>query len=167
MGGPYSGACRAATGAAGIWADSPIASTSVGTSRGTSKWRIRFLDKVLGEYVREKQALSLENAIYRMSGLPAKTIGMGDRGLLKPGMVADVVVFDPGTVIDRATYDDQTQISEGIVHALVKNPRTPVGMAARLLPRLSVRDMEQLAKDRNVANAVRSTAKRLCRMKRS
>lgn len=54
-----------------------------------------------------------------------------------------------------------------IMHALVKNPRTPVGLAARLVPRLSIRDLQQLAKDRNVANAVRSTAKRLYRMKRT
>lgn len=54
-----------------------------------------------------------------------------------------------------------------IVHALVKNPRSPTGMAARLVPRLSVRDMQQLARDRNVANAVRSTAKRLYTMKRT
>ena len=54
-----------------------------------------------------------------------------------------------------------------IVHALVKNPRTPVGMATRFVPRLSVRDMQQLARDRNVANAVRSMAKRLYTMKRA
>ncbi len=54
-----------------------------------------------------------------------------------------------------------------IVHAMVKNPRTPVGLAARLVPRLSARDLQQLAKDRNVANAVRSTAKQLYRIKRT
>ncbi|MFQ5524893.1 MAG: hypothetical protein ACE5GX_01400 [Thermoanaerobaculia bacterium] len=54
-----------------------------------------------------------------------------------------------------------------IVLALVKNPRTPAGLAARLVPRLAVRDLQGLARDRNVANAVRSTAKRLYRMKRS
>lgn len=54
-----------------------------------------------------------------------------------------------------------------IVLALVKNPRTSAGLAARLVPRLSVRDIQGLARDRNVANAVRSTAKRLYRMKKS
>ncbi len=54
-----------------------------------------------------------------------------------------------------------------IMFALVKNPRTPAGMAARLVPRLSVRDLQQLSRDRNVANAVRSTALRLYRMKRN
>ena len=75
--------------------------------------------KVLGEYVREKQALTLENAIYKMSGLPAKTIGMHDRGLITPGMVADITVFDPQTVIDNATYTNPTLMSEGIIHTIV------------------------------------------------
>ena len=75
--------------------------------------------KVLGEYVREKQQLSLENAIYKMSGLPAKTIGMSDRGVIRPGMLADITVFDPETVIDHATYDNPTLLSDGIIHTLV------------------------------------------------
>ena len=74
---------------------------------------------MLGEYVREKQQLSLENAIYKMSGLPAKTIGMSDRGVIRPGMFADIAVFDPDTVIDHATYDNPTLISEGIIYTLV------------------------------------------------
>ncbi|MDA1371646.1 MAG: amidohydrolase family protein [Proteobacteria bacterium] len=75
--------------------------------------------KVLGEYVRERQALTLENAIYKMSGLPAKTIGIIDRGLIKPGMRADITVFDPDTVIDHATYDEPAQMSDGIIHTIV------------------------------------------------
>jgi N-acyl-D-amino-acid deacylase len=75
--------------------------------------------KVLGEYVREKRQLSLENAIYKMSGLPAKTIGMSDRGVIRPGMLADIAVFDPETVIDHATYDNPTLLSDGIIHTLV------------------------------------------------
>jgi N-acyl-D-aspartate/D-glutamate deacylase len=75
--------------------------------------------KVLGEYVREKQALSLEAAIYKMSGLPAKTIGMTDRGTLEVGKAADIVVFNPETVIDRATYQEPSLMSEGIIHTLV------------------------------------------------
>ena len=75
--------------------------------------------KVLGEYVRDKRALTLEDAIYKMTGLPAKTIGMRDRGLLKPGMKADITVFDPDAVIDNATYDEPTLMSEGIIHTIV------------------------------------------------
>jgi N-acyl-D-aspartate/D-glutamate deacylase len=75
--------------------------------------------KVLGEYVREKQALTLENAIYKMSALPAKTIGLRDRGLIQEGLLADLVVFDPETVIDHATYAEPTLMSEGIIHTIV------------------------------------------------
>lgn len=75
--------------------------------------------KVLGEYVREKKVLSLEAAVHKMSGLPAKTIGMTDRGVLETGKAADVVVFDPETVIDKATYQEPALMSEGIAHTLV------------------------------------------------
>lgn len=75
--------------------------------------------KVLGEFVREKKDLTLEDAIYKMTGLPAKTIGMTDRGLLKPGLVADITVFDADTVIDHATYSEPTLQSEGIIHTLL------------------------------------------------
>jgi hypothetical protein len=54
-----------------------------------------------------------------MTGLPAATVGMVDRGILEPGMMADVVVFDPEAVIDRATYAEPTLPSEGIVHVMV------------------------------------------------
>lgn len=75
--------------------------------------------KVLGEYVREKGVLTLENAIYKMTALPAKTIGIEDRGLLKPGMVADIVVFDPDSVIDHATFENPTAQSEGIEYVII------------------------------------------------
>ncbi len=75
--------------------------------------------KILGEYVRDKQQLTLENAIYKMSGLPAKTIGMDDRGIIKPGMLADIVVFNSETIIDHATYDKPTLMSDGVIHTLV------------------------------------------------
>jgi N-acyl-D-amino-acid deacylase len=75
--------------------------------------------KVLGEYVREKEAITLENAIYKMTGLPAKTIGIEDRGLLKPGMAADITVFDPATIIDHATFENPTARPEGIEYVLI------------------------------------------------
>jgi N-acyl-D-aspartate/D-glutamate deacylase len=75
--------------------------------------------KVLGEYVREKAVMTLENAIYKMSGLPAKTIGLVDRGLIKPGMAADITVFNPRTITDRATYEEPTALSEGISYTIV------------------------------------------------
>jgi N-acyl-D-aspartate/D-glutamate deacylase len=75
--------------------------------------------RVLGRYVREQEILTWEEAVRKMTSLPAATIGMEGRGTLAPGMAADVVVFDPETVVDRATYQDPTAISEGIVHVLV------------------------------------------------
>jgi N-acyl-D-amino-acid deacylase len=75
--------------------------------------------RVLGRYVREQKVLTWEDAIRKMTALPANTIGMIDRGFLAPGMAADVTVFDPATVIDRATYEDAGQLSVGIHHVLV------------------------------------------------
>jgi N-acyl-D-aspartate/D-glutamate deacylase len=75
--------------------------------------------RVLGHYVRETRALTLEDAVRKMSGLPASIIGMSDRGFLAPGMAADIAVFDPATVIDRATYAEPTLASIGIRHVIV------------------------------------------------
>jgi N-acyl-D-amino-acid deacylase len=75
--------------------------------------------RVLGRYVREQKIMSWEEAIRKSSWLPASTIGMSDRGLIALGMAADIVVFDPNTIIDRATYDDPALPSEGIKHVFV------------------------------------------------
>ena len=75
--------------------------------------------RVLGRYVREQKIMTFEEAIRKSSWLPAATIGMIDRGLLAPGMAADLTVFDPETVIDRATYDNPAQRSVGIRFVLV------------------------------------------------
>jgi len=75
--------------------------------------------RVLGRYVRETKALTWADAIRKMTALPAATIGMIDRGLLAPGMAADLVAFDPATVIDRATFDDPTVRSVGVRYVLV------------------------------------------------
>jgi N-acyl-D-amino-acid deacylase len=75
--------------------------------------------RVLGRYVREQKAMSLEQAIRKSSWLPAATIGMTDRGLVAVGMAADIVVFDPATIIDRATYENPSVPSEGVRHLVV------------------------------------------------
>jgi len=75
--------------------------------------------RVLGRYVREQHLLTWEDAIRKMTALPANTIGMVDRGFVAPGMAADLTVFDPNTVIDRATYEDPGQLSEGIRFVVV------------------------------------------------
>lgn len=69
--------------------------------------------RVLGRYVREQKALSLEEAIRKMTALPAARIGLADRGLLRPGLKADVVAFDPGRVADKATFESPHQYAEG------------------------------------------------------
>ena len=75
--------------------------------------------RVLGRYVRELKTLTWEDAIRKMSGLPAATIGMVDRGLIAVGMAADLTVFDPRTVIDRATFDEPALTSQGVRWVLV------------------------------------------------
>lgn len=75
--------------------------------------------RILGRYVREVNLLTLEEAIRKMTSLPAQRVGLKERGILKPGFYADIVMFDPKTVIDRATFEDPHQYSEGIDLVLV------------------------------------------------
>jgi N-acyl-D-amino-acid deacylase len=75
--------------------------------------------RVLGRYVRDLGELSLEEAIHKMTGLAAKRLRLKDRGLVKSGMIADLVVFDPATVIDKATYENPHQYPEGIFDVIV------------------------------------------------
>jgi N-acyl-D-amino-acid deacylase len=75
--------------------------------------------RVLGQYVREKQLLTLEDAIRKMTSMPALAFRFTDRGLLRPGYAADVVVFDPKTVTDKATFEQPHQYSEGVSHVIV------------------------------------------------
>jgi N-acyl-D-amino-acid deacylase len=70
--------------------------------------------RVLGRYVREQKLMTLETAVHKMSGLAAEHMGFTDRGLIRQGAVADLVLFDPDTVIDRATPEDPDLQSEGI-----------------------------------------------------
>ncbi len=70
--------------------------------------------RLLGRYVREQGVISLPEAVRRLTSLPAKNLGLEGRGLLAPGYVADVVVFDPATVEDRATYEKPHQYSVGV-----------------------------------------------------
>lgn len=70
--------------------------------------------RVLGHYVRELGIMSLEEAVHRMTGVSARTFGLADRGEVRPGAYADLVVFDPATVIDRATYETPARPSAGI-----------------------------------------------------
>lgn len=71
--------------------------------------------RILGRYVREQGALSLEAAVHKMTGLAASYIGLTDRGRIAPGLVADLVLFDPATVIDNATVEDPEAPPTGIL----------------------------------------------------
>lgn len=75
--------------------------------------------RILGRFVREQKLLTLEDAIRKMSGATASRLSIHDRGELKEGYFADIMVFDPNTIIDRATYEQPHQLSVGVIHVLV------------------------------------------------
>jgi N-acyl-D-amino-acid deacylase len=75
--------------------------------------------RVLAEYVRARGVLTLEEAIHRMTALPARTFGLKDRGLIREGMSADLVLFDPARVQDKATYSKPHQYSQGFDYVVV------------------------------------------------
>jgi N-acyl-D-amino-acid deacylase len=75
--------------------------------------------RVLGRYVRELQALTLEQAVHKMTGLSADNMGISNRGLIRAGMVADMVLFDPATILDNATPKDSQALSTGITQVWV------------------------------------------------
>jgi dihydroorotase/N-acyl-D-amino-acid deacylase len=75
--------------------------------------------RILGKYVREEKLLTLEEAIRKMTSLPASRMHLGDRGIVRPGMAADLVAFDPERVRERSTYADPTHYSEGIPFVIV------------------------------------------------
>jgi N-acyl-D-amino-acid deacylase len=75
--------------------------------------------RVLGEYVRDKNVLCLEDAVRKMTSLPAMRLGLPDRGILRPGMKADLVLFDPQRVRDMATFENPHQYAEGIALVVV------------------------------------------------
>ncbi|MGD2201046.1 MAG: D-aminoacylase [Candidatus Bathyarchaeota archaeon] len=74
--------------------------------------------RVLGRYTKDG-VLRLEEAIRKMTSLPAQTLGLHDRGLIRPGMAADITIFDPDTIIDRGTYQDPAQFPDGIEYVII------------------------------------------------
>jgi N-acyl-D-amino-acid deacylase len=80
--------------------------------------------RVLGHWAREKKLFSLEDAIWKLAGFPAQRFSLRDRGVLRAGSFADIVVFDANTIIDRATYDDPHQTTVGVEHVIVNG--TPI-----------------------------------------
>ena len=97
--------------------------------------------RVLGHYSRDEKLFPLPEAVRKMTGLPAARFGLGDRGLVKPGLAADLVLFDPQTVRDVATFDDSIRPAEGIIAVWVNGVwsldrgRGTGDRAGRFLPR--------------------------------
>lgn len=96
--------------------------------------------RVLGHYCRERGLFSLETAVHKMTGMTARRFGLLDRGLVAPGMAADVTVFDADTVIDRATFDEPASAASGIDWVVVNGQVAwrqgkPGALAGRLLAR--------------------------------
>ncbi len=107
----------------------------------TGKWRERghprgfgTFPRILGRYVRQDSVISLEFAIRKMTSLAAQRVGINDRGLLKPGMYADITVFDPATIIDRSTFENPSQLATGVSYVLVNG--TPVVDGGQVTPAL-------------------------------
>jgi len=75
--------------------------------------------RLLGHYVRDEKVMSLEEAVHRLSGLPATNVGLAHRGFLREGMFADIVVFDPATIADRATFEQPHQYAVGVQQVFV------------------------------------------------
>jgi len=98
--------------------------------------------RVLGHYVREKNVLTLEDAIRKMTSFPAHKLGIDDRGLLKQGLWADITVFNPDIIIDKATFLQPQQYAVGIEYVLVngqvavRNGKYTGALAGKLLRKL-------------------------------
>jgi N-acyl-D-amino-acid deacylase len=97
--------------------------------------------RYVGHYVREARTWTLEEAVQHLAAHPARRLGLGDRGLIRPGMAADLVVFDPAAIGDRATYADGRQPAVGMEHVLVNGEpvlvdgaRTPARPGRALRP---------------------------------
>ena len=90
--------------------------------------------KFLREYVREKGLLSLEEAVAKITALPARRLGLGDRGMLAPGKKADVLLFDPASFTDRATFSEPKQLSAGLWKVFV-NGREPEQLPGQVVSR--------------------------------
>jgi N-acyl-D-amino-acid deacylase len=75
--------------------------------------------KILGRWVRDEKLISMEEAIRKMTSFPAQILGIKDRGIIKEEMWADITIFNPETVMDKATYENPLQYPDGIKYVLV------------------------------------------------
>ncbi len=96
--------------------------------------------RILGRYVRQDSVITLEFAVRKMTSLAAQRVGLNDRGLLKPGMYADITVFDPATVIDNATFEQPSQLATGVSYVFVNGvPVVDGGQITAALPGRALR----------------------------
>ncbi|MEI8090291.1 MAG: D-aminoacylase [Opitutaceae bacterium] len=96
--------------------------------------------RILGRYVRDQQVIPIEDAVRKMTSLPARTFRLGERGELRPGAIADVVIFDPATVNDPSTYDDPHHYATGFSDVIVNGvPVIRSGQLTRARPGQAVR----------------------------
>jgi dihydroorotase/N-acyl-D-amino-acid deacylase len=102
--------------------------------------------RVLARYVREKKTLTLEDAVRKMSGYPANRLRLLDRGLLRPGMKADIVIFDPAKIQDKADYANPHQYAEGVTDLIINGE--PVISAGTLTQRRPGRILKGLTEAR-------------------
>jgi len=113
----------------------------------TGKWRERghprgfgTFPRILGVYVRQDSVIPLEFAIRKMTSLAAQRVGLNERGLLKPGMYADITVFDATTIIDRSTFEQPSQVATGVSYVLVNGvPVVDGGQVTAALPGRALR----------------------------
>src|SRR5205814_1249401 len=90
--------------------------------------------RVLGKYARDEKVITLPEAVRRLSALPATNLGLDHRGFIQEGMFADVVVFDPATIADRATFEKPHQYAVGMKHVLVNGVLTVLSMLPMSFP---------------------------------
>ena len=88
--------------------------------------------RLLGKYVRDDHRLSLADAVRKLTSLPTSNLGIKDRGLVRPGMMADLAIFDPATIADTATFAKPQQFAVGMRHVLVNGQ--PVLLDAQMTP---------------------------------
>jgi N-acyl-D-amino-acid deacylase len=120
--------------------------------------------RVLGRYVRELQIISLEDAIRKMTSLPAQTFGFRDRGMVREGFAADLVIFDEKTIADRATFDKPHQYATGISYVIVNGePVLADGAMTSARPGVALRSTGVALEPSRVANNLDVSLDRLHR----
>jgi len=105
------------------WEFSAVGSDQLGVTSPSARVHPRAYGtfvRVLGWAVREARLFPLSEAVHKMTGLPADILGLKDRGRIAPGMLADLVLFDPATVADAATYEEPTRTARGIEHVMLR-----------------------------------------------